>query len=285
MWKFQIVGRTTDILTARALVMQYPLNVGMILHIMPSVELSVVYLQHGSSTTSVKINERWLHTFASLFEYYLTLYIMKRTFALLLTTAIAVTSCGSLFKYTSYDVSLSSVESPANAKVKYGETKIASFEEDGQSKYRYEDDFINISWYVGIHKFYFTLKNKSDYSMKIPWDDIVYVDISSNTQRVMHSGVKYTDRNSSQPATIVPKNASISDVLLPTDNVKYVGGSTGWDEGYLFPQYKKQEDASANYVIGKKIRIILPIIIQDVQNEYSFEFTINDATIDNLLKK
>lgn len=180
-------------------------------------------LQHGSSTTSVKINERWLHTFASLFEYYLTLYIMKRTFALLLTTAIAVTSCGSLFKYTSYDVSLSSVESPVNAKVKYGETKIASFEEDGQSKYRYEDDFINISWYVGIHKFYFTLKNKSDYSMKIPWDDIVYVDISSNTQRVMHSGVKYTDRNSSQPATIVPKNASISDVLLPTDNVKYVG--------------------------------------------------------------
>lgn len=62
MWKFLIVGRTTDILTARALTMQYRLS-GQVLHIMPSVELSVVYLQHGSSTTSVRINEKWLHTF------------------------------------------------------------------------------------------------------------------------------------------------------------------------------------------------------------------------------
>ena len=57
MWKFQLVGRITDILTARALLMRYPLFFGLILHIMPSVELSVVYLQHGSSTTSVRINE------------------------------------------------------------------------------------------------------------------------------------------------------------------------------------------------------------------------------------
>ena len=57
MWKFQLVGRITDILIARALLMRYPLFSGLILHIMPSVELSVVYLQHGSSTTSVRINE------------------------------------------------------------------------------------------------------------------------------------------------------------------------------------------------------------------------------------
>lgn len=30
---------------------------------LPSVELSVVYLQHGVSTTSVKMNEKWLRTF------------------------------------------------------------------------------------------------------------------------------------------------------------------------------------------------------------------------------
>lgn len=35
----------------------------------------------------------------------------------------------------------------------------------------------------------------------------------------MHSGVKYTDRNNSQPATSIPKGASLSDILLPTDNV------------------------------------------------------------------
>lgn len=204
---------------------------------------------------------------------------MRKSFALLFAASVLFTSCGSLFKVTSYDVSLSAVESPADAKVKYGDTKIVSFEEDGQSKYRYEDDYINISWYVGLKQFYFTLKNKSDYSLKIPWDDIVYVDVDGDTKRVMHSGVKYTDRNASQPASIVPKNASISDVLLPTDNVSYDSG-IGWTEGYLFPQYSKQEDASNSRVLGKNIRVTFPIIIQDVQNEYTFEFSINDATVE-----
>lgn len=204
---------------------------------------------------------------------------MRKSFTLLFAASVLFTSCGSLFKVTSYDVSLSAVESPADAKVKYGDTKIVSFEEDGQSKYRYEDDYINISWYVGLKQFYFTLKNKSDYSLKIPWDDIVYVDVDGDTKRVMHSGVKYTDRNASQPASIVPKNASISDVLLPTDNVSYNSG-IGWTEGYLFPQYSKQEDASNSRVLGKNIRVTFPIIIQDVQNEYTFEFSINDATVE-----
>lgn len=204
---------------------------------------------------------------------------MRKSFALLFAASVLFTSCGSLFKVTSYDVSLSAVESPADAKVKYGDTKIVSFEEDGQSKYRYEDDYINISWYVGLKQFYFTLKNKSDYSLKIPWDDIVYVDVDGDTKRVMHSGVRYTDRNASQPASIVPKNASISDVLLPTDNVSYNSG-IGWTEGYLFPQYSKQEDASNSRVLGKNIRVTFPIIIQDVQNEYTFEFSINDATVE-----
>lgn len=183
-----------------------------------------------------------------------------------------------MFKATSYNVSLSSVESPADSKVKFGETKIATFEEEGQSKYRYEDDFLDISWYVGGKQFYFTLKNKSDYSMKIPWDDIVYVDEDGATKRIMHSGVKYIDRNASQPASVVPKNASVSDILLPTDNVTY-SSSLGWIEGHLFPRYQSQEEANNSPILGKTVRIIFPVIIQDVQNEYTFEFSIDNVTV------
>ena len=204
---------------------------------------------------------------------------MKKVLLLIATCAL-LSSCGSLFKVTSYNVSLASVESPADSKVKYGETKIVNFEEEGKSKFRYEDDFINISWYVGGKQFYFTLNNKSGYSMKIPWDDVVYVDKDGQTRRVMHAGVKYADRNASQPATVVPKNASISDILLPTDNVYYTSGTYGgWNEKYLFPQYKTQEDANNSPVIGKTVRVIFPIIIQDVANEYTFEFTINSAEV------
>lgn len=54
MWKFQIVGRVTDMLTARASICDAVTDGTPYL---PSVELSVVYLQHGSSTTSVKVSE------------------------------------------------------------------------------------------------------------------------------------------------------------------------------------------------------------------------------------
>ena len=69
---------------------------------------------------------------------------MKKFF-LLVIASLLLSSCGSLFKVTSYSTSLVSVESPENAKVKYGETKIVTnTSDDGISKYTYEDDYINI---------------------------------------------------------------------------------------------------------------------------------------------
>lgn len=50
----------------------------------------------------------------------------------------------------------------------------------------------------------------------------------------MHSGVKYIDRNNSQPPNIIPKNASLSDVIIPTDNIYYVSGQYGgWRDGQV----------------------------------------------------
>lgn len=185
-----------------------------------------------------------------------------------------------MFKATSYGVSLASVESPADSKVQFGETKIVNVEEEGQSKYQYEDDFIKINWYVGNKQFYFDLTNKSGYSMKIPWDDITYVNEKGQTMRVMHSGVKYVDRNASQPASVLPKNASLSDILLPTDNVYFVSGQYGgWREKSLFPNYQDQESANASPVLGKTVRVVFPILIQDVTNEYIFEFSVDNVTV------
>lgn len=204
---------------------------------------------------------------------------MKRLF-FALSALLLMTSCGSMFKATSYGVSLASVESPADSKVQFGETKIVNVEEEGQSKYQYEDDFIKINWYVGNKQFYFDLTNKSGYSMKIPWDDITYVNEKGQTMRVMHSGVKYVDRNASQPASVLPKNASLSDILLPTDNVYFVSGQYGgWREKSLFPNYQDQESANASPVLGKTVRVVFPILIQDVTNEYIFEFSVDNVTV------
>ena len=199
---------------------------------------------------------------------------------LLAFTAFMLTSCGAFKNYiASYSVGLSSVESPADAKQQFGETKVVTFNEEGVSKYRYEDDYINIVWYVGLKQFNFTLNNKSGHRLKINWDDISFVDTEGQVGRVMHSGVKYTERNNSQPATTVPKGASISDILLPTENVYFVSGQYGgWRENYLLPcvyQTPEAFNAGASSLVGKTMTIMMPIMIENVQNDYTFTFNID----------
>ena len=188
-------------------------------------------------------------------------------------------------KAASYNVSLSSVESPADAKVQFGETKIVTFTDEAAAitKYSYEDDFVAITWYVDYRQFNFTLRNKSDHTIKINWDDISYVNYNGQTGRVMHSGVKYTDKNNSQPSTMVPKGASISDILLPTDNVYWVSGQYGgWREKSLIPNTTSKEadiDALASSYVGKSMTILMPIYIENVQNDYVFKFNIDSYTL------
>ncbi len=195
-------------------------------------------------------------------------------FASMLTLSSCVTNY-----MASYSVGLSSVESPADAKKQFGETKVVTFKDGEVDKYRYEDDFIEIVWYVGLKKFNFELKNKSTHTMKINWDDISYVDINGKTRRVMHAGVKYIERNNSQPATSIPKGASLSDILLPTDNVILSSGLYGgWIESNLIPSYYSTSEAMANGAesyVGKKMTILMPIMIENVQNDYTFVFNID----------
>lgn len=203
----------------------------------------------------------------------------KSRLIVLFMCLLALQSCGVSY-VASYSVGLSSVESPADAKQQFGETKVVSFNEEGLTKFQYEDDFIDIIWFVDSKQFNFTLKNKTQYSMKICWDDISYVDIDGQSGRVMHAGVKYNERNNSQPSTTIPRGASISDLLLPTNNVSYISGGYGgwWSETLLIPSvYPTQEayDLKAESYVGKTMSIMMPVVIQNVQNDYIFTFNID----------
>lgn len=191
--------------------------------------------------------------------------------AAVICCAFMAQSCGSMMQTSKYVVNLSAVESPENAKVQFGETKVVTFTEGDVQKYRYEDDYINIVWFVGYKQFDFSLTNKTDHTIKINWDDISYVDMNGNVGRMMHSGVKYTDRNNIQPATSIPRKASVTDILLPTDNVYWASGQYGgWRETPLIPYTYSNGGAE-----GKTMTILMPIMIENVQNDYTFEFLIS----------
>jgi hypothetical protein len=184
-----------------------------------------------------------------------------------------------------YDIGLSAVERPENAKAGYGEQKIVTLQEEDATKYSFEDDLIRIVWTATPEQLVFDLTNKTNHSIKIIWDKAVYIDENGNSERVMHSGVTYANRNNPQPPTTVARLATISDLVFPTENVDWVGGPYGgWRIKPLFPTSSvsgTSEDllAKAKKYVGKSVQVLLPLEIEETVNEYIFVFKVNQVVI------
>ena len=196
-----------------------------------------------------------------------------------------ISGCGALLAThrAYYDIALEQVERPADASVRYGKQMVTKSEGD-TTKYYFEDEMVRIVWLPSPKVITFLLTNKTDHSIKIIWDEAAYVDTEGITHRVMHSGVKYIDRNNSQPPTVVVRGGTISDLILPTDYVYWASGQYGgwWEESPLFPYKSGNPDqlaAEAQQYVGKTIQILLPLQIEDVVNEYLFTFRVRDVQI------
>ena len=116
---------------------------------------------------------------------------------------------GCAYYQATYDINLSAVERPTDAKDRYGEQQIVSFEDKGLTKYRFEDEMVEIVWLPMATEIGFELRNKTTHSMKIIWDESVYVDELGESKRIMHSGVKYIEKGNPQPPTVVVRGASV----------------------------------------------------------------------------
>lgn len=205
--------------------------------------------------------------------------------SLVVLASLSLQSCYTTSYGAIYDIGLSSVESPADAKKQFGDTKIVNYldDEDNISKYKYEDDFVDMVWYVTDKRFMFDLKNKTKYPIKINWDEVTYVDPNGEAKRVIHEGVKYVNRNETQAITTIPRGAKVSDFLVPSDNI--VQGDYGWYEANIIPvsfSTREKAEQSLDKYKGKKMSIMMPLQIENVQNDYMFEFEIgNDAKVED----
>lgn len=118
-------------------------------------------------------------------------------------------------------------------------------------------------------QFYFVLKNVSDNSIKLIWNEASFVNLNGSSCRVMHDGIKYKDRNGDQPSSVIIKGAKLLDIIIPNDNVEFLDLSwLGLKSEWVINDMFSSKDANGH------ISIMLPIQIKDTINEYIFVFSI-----------
>jgi len=140
----------------------------------------------------------------------------------------------------------------------------------------YIDDIIAVDWsYTYKSKLNFKLKNNTQSTIRVIWDDAAYVNVSGSTDRVMHAGVKYINRNESQPPTSIPSGSFIDDVIIPTSVVAFTP-YVGWTEGNMFGVSGDPREAKKQLenTYGKTAKVLLPIEVDGIIRDYEFSFIV-----------
>lgn len=141
----------------------------------------------------------------------------------------------------------------------------------------YSDEYITIIPKSIDPKIELTLFNNHTSSIRILWDESAYIDISGNAHRVIHTGVKFTDKEKAQVASIVPAGAKIEDVAVPVECIEYINGA--WIiipfEYNKFYNLSDAEDKVCAYKNDPSLSgctLVLPIMVEDKKIEYTLRF-------------
>lgn len=143
----------------------------------------------------------------------------------------------------------------------------------------YSDEYITIYPYSDDPQIYFTLVNNHSSSIRIIWDDAVYIDYSGSAHHIIHKDVKFINKGDSQVASIVPKNAKIEEVITPIECVNLTDGQ--WTitpfESNIYKTKWEAEAAINTYIANPFLRkdrctLVLPIEIDGKIIEYTLKF-------------
>ncbi|MCK9418700.1 MAG: hypothetical protein M0R70_04890 [Nitrospirae bacterium] len=138
---------------------------------------------------------------------------------------------------------------------------------------RFRDKNISVSFAVGEHGFEMQFENLSPYDVKILWDRAEYTDMSGQTQRLMHSGVRFPDRNNPIPDQFVLSRSSVQETVIPISNVYVLPQRKGYDIRPLFPV---ESDVAAG-LKGKKVILFIPVEINRQIIPYNFKIEITNS--------
>ncbi len=138
---------------------------------------------------------------------------------------------------------------------------------------KFRDKNIAVDLTVGEKEFQLRFENLSSYDVKILWDRAEYSDESRHTGRLMHSGIRFPDRNNPIPDQLVLSGNSIQEGVVPINNVFMLPLKKGYD---IHPLLPFDSDAGAG-LKGKSVILFIPMEINRQIIPYNFKIEITDA--------
>lgn len=183
-----------------------------------------------------------------------------------------------------YDFQLASVERPANARDKYGPQTVTTVADSGRPKFRFEDRLISVIVVPSGGRIALEMTNKTDHSIKVLWNDATFVDVIGASSPVMHVGVRYSECRAIKSSAVIVQKSSISDEAIPCSNLRLrEGRNSGWYVEPLLqgpiamPADTGTEFASRQTFAKSHVKLLLPLQVEDVTNEYLFDFAVSGS--------
>lgn len=128
---------------------------------------------------------------------------------------------------------------------------------------KFEDKYIKIRFSAG-EMLSFELENKSEEPITIDWNKISFVDFEKRANKVIHTGIKMSERDRPQPETLIPPASILDDGVIPVSNISY--GSSGWQ---VSPTFSKR---AHRRILGKQFALFFPLKIGNKTQNYNFTF-------------
>lgn len=188
--------------------------------------------------------------------------------------------------YATYVLALADVEKPANSRERFGNLTLARGDSAGVTQYRFADSLIAVTIVPLSDRFLLSLANQSPHSIRVIWDRAAFIDVTGRSQRVIHSHVRLAEAHQTQPSSIIPRGSHIDDQIIPAEHVSpSTYCSRGWCVAPLLPTVYalKGDTLTALDSIARfraaRLRLLLPIEVEDVLNEYTLSFAISDVRL------
>jgi hypothetical protein len=138
---------------------------------------------------------------------------------------------------------------------------------------RFQDRNVSVSFAVAEQGFEMHFENLSPHDVKILWERAEYTDVNRQTQRLMHSGVRFPDRNNPIPDQFVLSRSSVEETVIPINNVYMLPQKKGYD---IRPLFQLESDGAAG-LKGKSIIIFIPVEVNRQIIPYNFKIEISDS--------